>query len=116
MRSIREALRSLPDAVFADLLESADAYLLVLDLPGVTAEGVDLEVGEHHLELSARREKHVPEGFEYRDEGRSLFLDATIPLPADALPGEATATMESGVLEVTLPKAATRTREIPIEG
>ncbi|MFB6154139.1 MAG: Hsp20/alpha crystallin family protein [Halodesulfurarchaeum sp.] len=116
MRSIREALRSLPEAVFADLLESADAYLLVLDLPGVTDEGIDLRAGDHHLELEAHREKRVPEGFEYRDEGRSLFLDATIPLPPDALPGEATATMESGVLEVTLPKEATQTREIPIEG
>ncbi|MEF8790912.1 MAG: Hsp20/alpha crystallin family protein, partial [Haloarculaceae archaeon] len=29
MNALRDALRDLPDAVFADLLESEDAYLLV---------------------------------------------------------------------------------------
>ena len=44
MSALRDALRDLPDAVFADLLESDDAYLLVIDLPGATAETVDVRV------------------------------------------------------------------------
>lgn len=116
MQPIREALRTLPDAVFADFLESPSAYLLVLDLPGVTAEGLTLEGYEHRLEIEASRQKPVPEGFDYRTEERSLFLDATIPVPMDANPTEATASLEDGVLEVTIPRQERSGRDIPIEG
>lgn len=116
MQSIREALRNLPDAVFADFLESPSSYLLVIDLPGVTAEGLTIEAYEHRLALEASRPKPVPEGFEYHEEERSLFLDATIPVPMDADPTEATASLEDGVLEVTIPRAERTGRNIPIEG
>lgn len=115
MQPIREALRNLPDAVFADLLESPESYLLVLDLPGVTEDGVSLSAYEHRLEIEASREKHVPDGFEYRSEERSLFLDATIPVPMDADPTEASASLDDGVLEVTIPRVEHTGRSIPIE-
>lgn len=116
MQPIREALRNLPEAVFADLLESPESYLLVIDLPGVVAEDVEVDAYEHRLEISARREKVVPEGFEYRSEDRSLFLDAIVPLPVDAEPADASASIDSGVLEVTIPRAERAGRTIPIEG
>lgn len=116
MQPIREALRNLPDAVFADLLESSDAYLLVLDLPGVKKEGVTVNAYERRLEIEASREKTVPRGFEYLDEERSLFLDTTVPLPMDAVAEDATATLEDGVLEITIPRAEHAGRDIPIEG
>ena len=115
MQPIREALRNLPEAVFADLLESPDAYLLVLDLPGVRRDDVEIDAYEHRLEIRARREKSVPEGFEYRTEERSLFLDAVVPVPMDAEPTEADATIEDGVLEIHLPRAERSGREIPVE-
>jgi HSP20 family molecular chaperone IbpA len=116
MQPIREALRNLPDAVFADLLESSDAYLLVLDLPGVKKEGVTVNAYERRLEIEASREKTVPRGFEYLDEERSLFLDTTVPLPMDAVAEDATATLEDGILEITIPRAEHTGRDIPIEG
>jgi len=115
MQPIREALRNLPEAVFADLLESPDAYLLVLDLPGVPKADVEIDAYEHRLEIRARREKAVPEGFEYRSEERSLFLDAVVPAPMDADPTEAEATIDNGVLEIRLPRTERTGREIPIE-
>lgn len=115
MPSLREALQNLPDSVFADLLESNDAYLLVLDLPGVTNDGVDLTVDGLTLHVSARREKDVPEGFHYQREERALFLDADIPLPPDAADGDASATLDDGVLEVTIPKRASHGHTIPVE-
>jgi len=42
MSALRDALRELPDAVFADLLESDEAYRLVLDVPGVTADTAEI--------------------------------------------------------------------------
>jgi HSP20 family molecular chaperone IbpA len=116
MAALREALRDLPDAVFADLLESEEGYLLVLDLPGATAETVDLRVEGGRLSVEARREKEAPAGFSYLRENRALFLDAELPLPPDATGADADATVERGVLELRLPKrGAAPSQEIPVE-
>lgn len=115
MRSLREALRDLPDAAFADLLESEEDYLLVLDLPGVTAETLDVTAEGGLLRIEAYREKDVPEGFTYRREERPMFLDADLPLPPDATAEGASARIEGGVLEVTLPKGGPTT-EIEVSG
>ncbi|WP_435333812.1 Hsp20/alpha crystallin family protein [Haloarchaeobius sp. TZWWS8] len=104
MSALRDALRDLPDAVFADLLESDDAYLLVVDLPGVSRDTLDIHVKNGRLRLEARREKDVPPEFHYDREERSMFLDAELPLPPDATAEEATATVDRGVLELRLPK------------
>ena len=104
MSALRDALRDLPEAVFADALESEDAYLLVIDLPGVTAETLDLRVEKGRLVIEARREKDVSTDFEYVRENRSLFLDVELPLPPDATGAGAEATVKRGVLELHLPK------------
>jgi HSP20 family molecular chaperone IbpA len=115
MSRLRDALGNLPGAVFADLLESDEAYLLVMDLPGVSSETVDVEVVNNRLTIEGRREKDVPEGFRYAREERSVFLDVDLPLPPDARQDGASARIESGVLEVRLPKAAATARDIPLE-
>jgi HSP20 family molecular chaperone IbpA len=116
MSALREAMRELPDAVFADLLESDDAYLLVIDLPGANKQTMDVGVTDGKLEIEARREKDVPMDFSYLQEERSLFLDADLPLPPDATGADAEATIDRGVLELRLPKReATPEQEIPIE-
>ncbi|WP_435358837.1 Hsp20/alpha crystallin family protein [Haloarchaeobius sp. DFWS5] len=114
MSALRDALRDLPDAVFADFLESDDSYLLVIDLPGVTADTLDITVKEGRLQLEARRAKDVPPEFRYEREERSMFLDAELPLPPDATPENAEATVERGVLELRLPKR-TASEETRIE-
>ncbi|WP_410766640.1 Hsp20/alpha crystallin family protein [Haloferax sp. DFSO60] len=115
MSALRDALSSLPDAVFADLLESDEEYLLVLDLPGVTAETADLRVENGRLVIEARRDKRLPTEFEYVREERPLFLDAEVPLPPDALGDDASAALDRGVLEIHLPKRSKAgERTIPI--
>jgi HSP20 family molecular chaperone IbpA len=117
MSALRDALRELPDAVFADLLESDDAYLVVIDLPGATPETVDARVEDGRLQLEAQRAKDVPAAFRYVREERSLFLDAELPLPPDATGKGAEGTLRRGVLELRLPKVAGEPDEpIPIEG
>jgi HSP20 family molecular chaperone IbpA len=115
MSALRDALQDLPDAVFADLLESEDAYLLVVDLPGATAGTVDARVEGNRLIIEARREKAVPPEFQFVEEERSLFLDTELPLPPDATGTEAEGSVERGVLELRLPKtSATAGTTIPI--
>ncbi|WP_144904167.1 Hsp20/alpha crystallin family protein [Halobellus captivus] len=115
MTTLRDALRGLPESVFADLLESDDAYRIVLDLPGVTAETAEMRVERGRLVVEARREKAVPSAFSYLEEGRPLFVDAELPLPPDATGAGASAEVDRGVFTVTLPKRdATPERTIPI--
>ncbi|SDF59630.1 Hsp20/alpha crystallin family protein [Halorientalis regularis] len=108
MSALRDALRDLPETVFADLLESDDTYLLVIDLPGATAETVDVQVSAGRLEIEARREKDLPTEFRYVEEERALFLDAELPLPPDATGADAEGTVDRGVLELRLPKAGAK--------
>lgn len=115
MNALRDALRELPEAVFADLLEGEDDYLLVVDVPGATADAVDLTVEWGRLRVEANREKSVPGEFRYLTEERPLFLDAEFPLPPDADGTAAEATIERGVLEVRLPKSsATGGTRVPV--
>jgi Molecular chaperone (small heat shock protein) len=117
MSALRDALRDLPDAVYADLLEGDEAYLLVVDLPGATAETVDVRVESGRLVVEARREKDVPPEFQYVEEERTLFLDAELPLPPDATDAGAEGSLEQGVLEIRLPKqSATPGTSVPIDG
>ncbi|MFW6265208.1 MAG: Hsp20/alpha crystallin family protein [Halanaeroarchaeum sp.] len=116
MTGLRDALASVPEGVFADLLESDDAYRLVFDLPGVESDGLDLIVRGNRLTIEAVREKTVPDDFWFRAEERALYLDADLPLPPDVAADRATAHLDTGVLEVTLPKVSGRQTRVPIEG
>lgn len=116
MDALRDALRELPEAVFADLLESDDAYRFVIDLPGASAETTDLRAEGGRLKIEARREKALPDEFRYVREDRPLFLDAEVPLPPDADGDAAEASMNRGVLTVRVPKRSAKTGEtIPID-
>jgi len=104
MSALRDALRDLPDAVFADLLESDEGYVLVVDLPGATAETTEVLAEDGRIVIEGRREggpRRVP----LRARGPTVFLDAELPLPSDADGSGADAEMDRGVLEMTIPKA-----------
>ncbi len=116
MSPLSDALRGLPDPVFGDLLESDEAYLLVLDLPGATAETVEASVASGLLSIEAQRRKDLDPEFEFVRENRSVFLDANLPLPPDATGAGAEGRMHRGVLELKLPKrSASPGASIPIE-
>ena len=116
MSRLREALGNLPDAVFADVHESDDAYLYVVDVAGVTPADVDVRVAGRSVVVDAHRLKSVPDGFDYRREDRSLFLDVELPLPTDATGDGAEASVDDGVLEIRLPKADEAGQHVPVEG
>ncbi len=115
MSGLRDVLGDLPDRVFADLLESDDAYLLVVDVPGADAGSTDVRVDDGRLHVEARRGKERPEGYHYLREDRATLVEATLPLPPEA-GGDVTVDVERGVLEVTIPKRPAESgTEIPIE-
>ncbi|AEH36761.1 Hsp20/alpha crystallin family protein [Halopiger xanaduensis] len=104
MSALRDALRDLSDDVFFDLLESTDRYLLVLDVPGVTADSIDLAIEDGRLSIDAQRQKDLPDDYRYLEENRSLFFDVELPLPDDAVEADLDAAVDRGVLELSIPK------------
>jgi HSP20 family protein len=116
MSRLRDALGSLPDAVFVDVHESDDAYLFVVDVAGVAAEDVDVRVESRSVVVDAYRRKPVPDGFDYRREDRPVFVDVELPFPPDATDEGAEASVADGVLELRLPKRGDAGRRVPVEG
>lgn len=115
MQALREALRDLPDAAFADLLQSDDEYLLVVDVPGATAESTSVTVEAGRLLVEAHRENSSPEGFEPVDEPRDPGIAFELPLPPDAASTDADASVDRGVLELRLPRKGSTEMKIPID-
>jgi HSP20 family molecular chaperone IbpA len=115
MSTLRESLVGLSGGPFADLLESDDAYLVVIDLPGATAETTEISVETGRVTIEAHRRKDVPRAFRYEREERPVILDADLPIPPDATSEGASASIEQGVLELRLPKSGDADREIPVE-
>jgi HSP20 family molecular chaperone IbpA len=87
-----------------DVYENADEILLVADMPGVTEEGLNIELdrGELRIEGSRSTELHgnaVETGERFADYRRAF----TVPDSIDA--EKVKAVLTQGVLKVHLPKA-----------
>jgi len=103
--------------VFADLLESDEGYVLVVDLPPAPPPPTPRS-SRRTAESSSRDavRRRSPTGFRYVREDRPLFLDAELPLPSDADGSGADAEMDRGVLEMTIPKRTDgASRTIPVD-
>lgn len=101
-----------------DLEETADAYILRADLPGVAPKDVKVSVsgetlvirGQRHLESNEARE-----GFRHVERGSGAF-ERTVTFHAPVSGEEVQALVRDGVLEVRVPKAErARTREIDVQ-
>jgi HSP20 family protein len=101
----------------ANVLETDKAVEVTLDLPGMNAEDVKLEVREGRLCVSGekREEKEEKGKTFHRIERRTGAFLRAIPLPAVVDDTKAEAKFAEGVLKVTLPKTAeTMPKAIPI--
>jgi len=100
-----------------DIFEDEGSFKIVADVPGSSAENIDLDFEKNTLTLTARvqpRQTGSAESLrtEYQvgDFRRSLRFDESV----DA--SQATATYEAGVLTVTLPKSeSSRRRRVQVQ-
>ena len=90
-----------------DILEKADAVILIADMPGVDSEGVDVHLNEKDLTISGqiKEEKygnaHIHNEFQRGDYLRTFSLSQAID------GNRIEAIMKNGVLRIVLPKAET---------
>jgi HSP20 family protein len=88
-----------------DLHEMADAYLVVIDLPGVAPEEVRVLVGERDLVVAGQRQTTPPEGvLSQRCERPCGAFERTLSLPQAVDPQQARAEYRHGTCRVHLPK------------
>lgn len=88
----------------ADMLESDDEFLVLINAPGCDEDEIDLRFVKGNLKVNAERDE-VYEGYVSVREERPARISETVPVPADVDIDGAEATYENGVLHVRLPKA-----------
>ena len=110
------------ESMAIDLMEYDDELVATVDLPGFERDDVEIQVSNHTLRISARREEATDEEREseeariLRHERRHEAATRSIRLPDEVDKEAVSATMQNGVLTITLPKTESeRARTIEIE-
>ncbi|MEZ6135879.1 MAG: Hsp20/alpha crystallin family protein [Pirellulaceae bacterium] len=110
-RTVGTALRSSQAAKFVpslDVTESAEDFLISIDLPGVKPADVKVEMHEGKLTISGSRESTTEDKEKnyHRVERTSGSFFRSIAVPSEVDVERIDASYEHGVLHVKLPKSA----------
>ena len=89
----------------ANILETADGYVLEAEMPGVSKEGLEVTVENGELVIVGRRADKVLPGNALYRESRPLDYRRVFDLDPSIDTGKITAKIEQGVLTLGLPKA-----------
>jgi HSP20 family protein len=90
-----------------DIFEDAEGITLVADMPGVSREGLDLQVDKDSLTIEGEARIDMPEGMEalYADV-RSTRYQRSFALSGELAVDQIDASLKDGVLSVHIPKRA----------
>ena len=99
----------------ADLEETPDAYVVEIELPGVKADDIDVEVAGRRVTVRGERREKARVGTLRKQERTVGRFAYEITLPGDFDEDSVEAHLEEGVLSVRLAKPdAERPRHIPV--
>ena len=87
----------------AELTEKDDALHLKLEVPGMEAKDLDIQVMADRVAISGERKSEIKE--KTRSEFRYGKFQRVIPLPARIQNTNVTADYKDGILNLTLPKS-----------
>jgi len=98
-----------------DVYENADELLVVADLPGITADALNVNLDKNELHISARRDTH-PKGGKYLGvEYGDCDFSRHFAVPGGIDESKISAELKDGVLWLHLPKSeALKPRQIPV--
>jgi HSP20 family protein len=100
-----------------DLLESKDAILIKVDLPGMNEKDISVSLSGDNIVIKGERktEREEKDKQYHRVERSFGAFQRIVPLPATVEAGKIKAEYKKGVLEVQLPKKPeAKPKEIPI--
>jgi HSP20 family protein len=87
-----------------DVCETADAFLITAELPGITRDQVHIELHDGRLTLHGRRDARVAcEQYHQVERGHGEFA-RTFTLPPSVDAGAIAADLKDGVLTITVQK------------
>lgn len=96
-----------------DLCETAEAYIITAELPGISREQIRVEVRDSKLFLQGRRESRVScEQYHQVERGHGEFC-RSFALPESVDAAAIAADLADGVLTISVPK--TPARKIPVK-
>lgn len=101
-----------------DLSETEKSVEVRMDLPGVKAEEIDVQVHANLLTISGERKEEKEEKGRtfHRVERREGSFSRTVSLPCEVDESKVAAEYKDGVLHVTMPKSAgTEIRKIKVK-
>jgi len=91
-----------------DVFENQDELLVLVDVPGVSADGINLRLEKNLLEISAKRAAAT--------DGQNHSYERSFLVPNTVDSERITADVKAGVLEIRLPKRAeTKPRAIQVK-
>jgi HSP20 family protein len=99
---VSEATRWVPDA---DVVETDDAYLVEVELPGLKRGDIDIEVIGNELTITGEFKKRERVGLLRRRTRRVGEFEYRVTLPSDVAADKIEATLNEGVLTVRVPKS-----------
>jgi HSP20 family protein len=90
-----------------DISERKDAYLVTVELPGMTAEDLDITMEDGLLTIQGERQFTAESSEQqfHRVERRYGAFRRSITLPAHVMAEQIEASFEDGVLQILVPKA-----------
>jgi HSP20 family protein len=110
------ALADMPWSPLADLSETDDAYVVLVDLPGVNKDQVDVQLQDRELVITGEV-ADTEHGRRHRSSRRTGRFEFRTYLPGEVNADAVTAQLADGVLTVTVPKAeAAKPHKIEITG
>ncbi len=99
-----------------DTFETDDAVLLVVELPGVAKDGLDVLLEDDLLTVRGRLELAAPEGFRLgRSEFEAGTYERSFRLGAELDHERIEAALEHGLLRLTLPRVKPVRRAIDVK-
>lgn len=102
--------------VHVDIAETDEALTVRAEVPGFSAKELEVGVEPHRLTISGKRESS-----EERTSKKTIYTEQcsnqifrAIDLPKEVDSSKVTATLQDGVLELSMPKAA-KVQKVPVE-
>jgi HSP20 family molecular chaperone IbpA len=91
-------------APVVDVYENVDELLLLVDVPGATNDGIDVQLDKGQLTILAKRREEAP-GSLLAGEYRSRDYLRVFSVPQGIDPSKIDAQLSGGVLRLRLPKS-----------
>jgi HSP20 family protein len=95
---------------FADLVDMEDEYRVLVEAPGIPKDKLNITVSKKRIEIDG--ETNIDQKKESKEQGyifrgrRYTNIYKRLTFPDEVIPDKATATLESGLLDVRVPKKA----------